>query len=84
MKGELGREVIRGSESWQFFAFVFAALSGVALALLEELPDTVHGGGRVLLKVGVFAAIGYVTLFSVKGRNWLVGVLNCWKKERHS
>lgn len=29
--------VIRGAESWQFFAFIFAAVAAIGLSLIEEL-----------------------------------------------
>ena len=34
--GELRPSAIRGPESWQFFAFVFAALLAFGLSLIDE------------------------------------------------
>jgi hypothetical protein len=31
--------VTRGAETWQFFAFVFAAAVTLALALIDEMRD---------------------------------------------
>ena len=73
--------VTRGAESWQFFAFIFAALVTLAFAGLDEAM----GGGwrRLAVKVAAFVVIGYFTLLSPLGRNFLVVVLNAFKVERH-
>jgi hypothetical protein len=76
----LAKSVIRGAESWQFFAFIFAALVALALAMLDELPSRPW---RIVTKLAAFAIIGYFTLVSPWGRNFLVGVLNWFKTEAH-
>lgn len=73
---EARTQVIRGAESWQFFAFVFAATVTFLVAVFEEVPGT---GLRLALKVLAFAVVGYATLISPRGRNWLVGVLDWFK-----
>ena len=37
MKDEVSAVVTRGAESWQFFAFVLAAVAAFGLSLIEEL-----------------------------------------------
>ena len=73
--------LIRGAETWQFFAFVFAALVTFSLTLLDELPDKLWGW-RLALKAGAFLVIGYATLRSRQGREWLVRLLDVFKTER--
>jgi hypothetical protein len=69
---------IRGAESWQFFAFVFAAVITFAFTLINEL---LHLGWRIILKLVAFAFIGYLTLltrgykiaswtYSISPRGW--------------
>ena len=71
----------RGAESWQFFAFVFAALATFALTLLDEIPDRL-GLWRLGAKVVVFAALAYLTLVNVRVRGWLATLLIRFKQER--
>lgn len=68
----------RGAESWQFFAFVFAALVTLALTLIDELPDRLIYW-RIAGKVLAFLVIGYCTLLSSRGRNTLARWLNAFK-----
>jgi hypothetical protein len=70
----------RGAESWQFFAFVFAALVTLALTLIDELPDKLHLW-RIAAKVLAFPVVGYGTLLSSWGRERLVRLLNAFKVE---
>ena len=75
------------TEGWQFFAFVFAALTTLAFALLDELlhPSTgfwVYGGVYVspralgvILKVLVFAVLGYLMLFCPPVKEFIIRVL---------
>lgn len=77
---EVSPQVIRGAESWQFFAFVFAAAVTFLLALIEEIPAAGFSPLRFGLKVLAFAGVGYATLFGHRGRNWLVGVLDRFKR----
>ena len=46
---EASAQVIRGAESWQFFAFFFAATVTFLLALIEEIPVA----GFSLLRLGL-------------------------------
>ena len=72
--------VTRGAESWQFFAFVFAAIVTLAFALLDEIPLP-PGYSRSLAKVGAFLACVEVTLINRRCRNKLVGLLIRFKTE---
>lgn len=69
--------VERGSESWQFFAFVFVALLAIAFAFIDEIPNALW---RVGLKIAASLAIGYFTLLNHWGRKFLVTVLIRFKK----
>jgi hypothetical protein len=46
----------RAAEMWQFFAFVFAALVTVALALIDEIPDEAWRW-RIAAKIGTFVGL---------------------------
>lgn len=71
--------VTRGAESWQFFAFVFAAVVTLALTLADEVPST---RWRITLKIVTFLLVGYLTLVNTTVRNPLVRLLGAFKKER--
>lgn len=73
-------EVERGAESWQFFAFIFAALLTLFFGVIDEVQGV---GFRVLLKILAFVSIGYFTLINTSCRNRLVGILNRLKQEQH-
>jgi len=76
MQENLSLVVIRGAETWQFFAFIFAAVLLLSYGLIDELPKKVW---RVLLKVGSFLLVGYLTLLSSSGRDLLVQFLSWFK-----
>lgn len=75
----LSATVIRGPESWQFFAFVFAATVTLALALLDEIPARPW---RIAAKGVAFFGLGYLVLINVRVRGWLSTVLVRFKQER--
>lgn len=64
--------VMRSAETWQFFAFVFAALLTISFGLIDELKSPLH---RTIGKIAATLLIGYFTLFSTWGRNVLAGLL---------
>jgi hypothetical protein len=72
--------VTRGAESWQFFAFVFAAV----LTFLFGMIDLIEGwtNWKIALKPLAFCITGYATLVNPQCRNRLVGLLNRFKVER--
>jgi len=80
MQEKLALTVIRGAESWQFFAFVFAAVLVLAFGLIEELPSK---ASRLVARVVSFLLVGYFTLISAWGRNLLVALLDAFKTEAH-
>lgn len=51
------------------------------VAVIEEFPLSGFSLLRLGLKVVVFAVMGYATLFSPRGRNWLAGLLGRFKEE---
>jgi hypothetical protein len=69
------------AETWQFFAFVFAALVTLALTLLDEIPDRLEAA-RILAKVAAFFLLAYLTLVNVCIRNQLAKLLVRFKEER--
>jgi transcriptional regulator with XRE-family HTH domain len=73
--------VTRVAETWQFFAFVFAALVTLALALLDEMPDGLVAW-RITAKLVAFVVLAYLTLFNIRARNWLTRFLSGFKEER--
>lgn len=62
------------AEAWQFFAFVFAALVTLALTLLDEIPDR-YQQWRILSKIVVFIAFGWITLFCWRAKKLIIRVL---------
>ena len=77
--------IMRTAESWQFFAFVFAALLTFVLSLIDSVvaagyTTAIRG---FFLKVLSAMAVGYVVLFNKRGRNTLVRWLTTWKEERY-
>ncbi len=80
MQESFAAVVIRSAETWQFFAFVFAALIPLAFALIDELPGRLNRW-RLPGKLGAFLMIGYFTLVSTWGRDRLVLALGWMKTE---
>ena len=73
----LRARVIRGAESWQFFAFVFAAAVVLEIAWISEVPNV---WARLVLDTLAFVGTFYAVMLNARVRNWLVGVLR-WIKE---
>ena len=69
--------VIRGAESWQFFAFVFTAAAVLEIAWISEIPCV---WGRLVLDTFAFVGTFYVVMVDPRVRNWLAGRLK-WIKE---
>jgi len=80
-------EVVRGAESWQFLAFVFAAVVALALTCLQDLYEwEASGVKRVVIKITskivLFALCFYVVMVNVWVRNQLLAFLGWLKVER--
>jgi|SRR5215813_624840 len=73
--------VTRAAETWQFFAFVFAALTTFVLTLLDEIPDRAWLW-RISAKSVAFFGLAYLMLVNIRVRCWLAGVLVRFKEER--
>jgi hypothetical protein len=73
--------VTRVAETWQFYAFVYAALITVTLALIDEIPDRLSGW-RLAAKVVAIGVLTYLVLFNVTVRIRLATFLNRFKQER--
>src|SRR6266571_9482153 len=74
-----GFSVLRGAETWQFFAFVFAAVVTLALALLDEIPDRLWPWW-IAAKVAAFLLVAYLALVNVTVRGRLSIVLGIFKE----
>ena len=86
MKAAIGLEadVIRGPESWQFFAFVFAAVLTLALSVLDEF-QRFHSQGvwlRIVIKTLLFIVCFYIFMRNGFVRNKLIGLLIWLKNEK--
>ncbi len=74
--------VVRTAESWQFFAFVFAALLTLAYGVMEDLLDgATWRWWRLGLRVGLFIVFGYVLMLNVWARERLVRLMDWMKRE---
>ena len=73
-------DVIRGAESWQFFAFVFAALLVLVYGLIDEIKSRFW---RIVLKITSFIIVGYFTLINQTCRMLLISLLDWFKIESH-
>ena len=71
--------VTRVAETWQFFAFVFAALVTLALTILDEIPNRPW---RIAAKLVTFFALAYLVLVNVRVRGRLSALLVRFKHER--
>jgi len=80
-KGPANAAIRRDAESWQFFAFVFAAAVTLALTLLDEISDN-YWRYRIAGKVIAFLSLAYLTLVNIRVRNRLVRLLTEFKTER--
>ncbi len=69
----LTMEVKRGAESWQFFAFIFAALSAFEFAIIDDL--NLNTRWKLPLQIIAFVGTFYLTMLNSFIRNRLVGVL---------
>jgi len=72
-------EVTRGAQSWQFFAFVFAAVLSIVYAAINDIAE--RRWLRMAVKLGATCIVGYFTLVDVRGRNKF-RLLGRFKKER--
>ena len=73
--------VTRGPESWQFFAFVFAAIASFLLSIVDDL--VVLQWLRIILKAAVFLLAFYLYMVNVRIRNRLILFLVWVKTEKH-
>jgi hypothetical protein len=73
--------VTRGAESWQFLAFIFAAVAAFLLSIVDEL-DLPHPW-RILLKLVAFLFCFYLFMVNVRMRNKLIKFLGWIRVEKH-
>jgi hypothetical protein len=85
MHDSVSVQVMRSSESWQFFAFVFAAVFGLTISLLDEVDYLKKHSSwvRMAAKLVLFAGCFYIFMVNDWMRNHcLVYFLN-WLKVEH-
>ncbi len=82
MQDSIAVQVTRGSESWQFFAFIFAAVFGLTLAILEDCTFPEAKWARIVAKASLFAGCFYLFILNHWMRNHLVDFLG-WLKVEH-
>jgi hypothetical protein len=77
--------VRRGAESWQFFAFVFAAVYALFITLFDECKQgwLNHWGVRVATKCLVFAVLFFLIMKSAWFHNALIRLLDWLVTEQH-
>lgn len=76
-------QVTRGAESWQFFAFIFAAVFALAVELLQDSPLPKVWWQRILAKALLFAGCFYLFMLNHWMRNLLADILGWLKVERY-
>ncbi len=79
--GDVSATVTRGPESWQFFAFMFAATVTFAFGIIDGLNVPKW---NLILKVLSFFALAYTTLWNQRSRNWQIRLLGRFKKEDYT
>ena len=84
MHDSLAIQIVRNSESWQFFAFVFAAIVGLVISLLDEIQQFKQRPlwVRIGIKIFAFMACFYIFMVNYYVRNGLVDFLG-WLKVEH-
>ena len=77
-------QLTRGAESWQFFAFIFAALLTLAYGLIDDLLEgpPLRRWLRIALRIGSFVILGYLLVLNEWVRERLVRFLGWIKRER--
>jgi uncharacterized membrane protein len=76
---EVSVVVNRGAESWQFFAFVFAAICGLGVSLIDDLAErTVL---KIPAKLGWFVCSFYIFMVNAWVGNQLVMFLTWLKRQ---
>jgi type III secretory pathway component EscS len=78
-------QVVRGSESWQFFAFVFAAVFGLSISLLGEVKYFSEKSlpSRLAIKLLLFMGCFYFFVLNHWTRNHLAEFLGWLKVENY-
>src|SRR5262249_16183045 len=72
--------VTRASETWQFFAFVFASIAALGLAVFDDLWPR-PGWQRIAWKLAMFLVFFYLFMKNTWTRNHLVQFLAQVKTE---
>jgi|GEM_PF-6861397 len=77
-------QVTRSSESWQFFAFIFAAVYSLTINIQDELlPKKWSSWVRISIKFCVFLVVAYLFLLNHWMRNHLAQFLGWFKVEKY-
>ena len=78
---EISVVVGRGGESWTFFAFVFAALCGLGLTIIDDIFKRGRRRVKIPVKIGWFLGMFYVVMVNAWVDNRLV-LLLAWLKRQ--
>ena len=62
----------RGSESWPFFAFMFAAICGLGLTIIDDICKRTRRRVKIPVKIGWFVGVFYVVMVNAWIDNRLV------------
>lgn len=76
-----GGTVKRSPESWQFFAFMYAAWVTLAFGVIDEFEGA---GLRLVLKILSFFALAYIIFVNRRFIDWQVRLLGRWKEKHYS
>ena len=77
-------QVTRSSETWQFYAFIFAAVYALVANLQDEIGlKKWKPWVRVSFKIIIFFAVGYLFLLNHWMRNHLTQFLGWFKVENY-
>lgn len=77
--------VRRGAESWQFFAFIFAAFYALVVTIFDEWKCSFLAKAwvRIGIKLLVFVCLFLLIMKSTRFHNILVSFLNWLVTEQH-
>ncbi len=83
MHDSVSVQVMRSSESWQFFAFMFAAVFGLTISLLDEVKYSRKTWVRMAAKLALFVGCFYIFMVNDWMRNHCLVDFLGWLKVEH-
>ena len=76
---EISAVVGRGGESWPFFAFMFAAICGLGLTIIDDVFKRMQRRVKIPVKIAWFVGMFYLVMVNAWFDNRLV-VFLAWLK----